>query len=317
MKEIKGKSFLVTGGAGFIGSHIVEYLLHNEAGLVRVLDNRMTNLRPFLEHPAFEYIQGDIVCEWVCMSACDGIDYVCHQAALISVPISFQNVEVYHEVNVKGFFNILSAAHHYKIKAVVYASSSAVYGNNPISSKVENLRLDPLSPYACTKAMNELQAKMFSQAYGMNIIGLRYFNVFGPRQSVNGGYAAVIPTFINNLLEGKDCYINGDGSQTRDFVSVHDVVQANILAMLNENPLPFGSIFNVGVQDSLSINELYTQMCDHMDIDKPPVYREKLKGDVLHSSSNISAICNMLGYSPSPKRGQQLEETIEYFKSIK
>ena len=222
--DISNSNFLVTGGAGFIGSHIAEYLLKNGAAKVRVLDNMVngfeTNLAVLKDFPQFEFINGDIRHLETCQQACAGIDYVSHQAALGSVPRSINDPVYFNDVNVGGFLNMLKAAVDNNIRQFVYASSSSVYGDEPTLPKIESRIGNCLSPYAATKKINELYAQVFADVYGLKIIGLRYFNIFGPRQDPDGPYAAVIPLFVKGIIKKTPVYINGDGEQTRDFTFV-------------------------------------------------------------------------------------------------
>ena len=238
-QDLNASTFLVTGGAGFIGSHIAEYLLKHGAKKVRVLDNLAngfeSNLAVLKQYPAFEFINGDIRNTEICLQACDGIDYISHQAALGSVPRSIKEPVYFSEVNVTGTVNIMKAAVDKGVKQMVYASSSSVYGDEQTLPKQEDKIGDALSPYAVTKRTNELYAKVFSQAYGLKIMGFRYFNIFGPRQDPDGPYAAVIPLFVKGIINRTPVYINGDGEQTRDFTFVDNAVQINIKGMLTDN----------------------------------------------------------------------------------
>jgi UDP-N-acetylglucosamine/UDP-N-acetylgalactosamine 4-epimerase len=248
--NISGKHFLVTGGAGFIGSHIVKYLLEHDAK-VRVMDNLLTgfyrNLSEFDGNPNFEFLEGDITDLELC------IEYVSHQAALGSVPRSFLCPEITNEINSNGFLNVLIAAKEAKVKKFVYASSSSVYGDEYTLPKVESKIGNPLSPYAVSKYTNELYAKVFANSFEMNIIGFRYFNVFGPHQDPNGPYAAVIPLFIDNILKGEEVFLNGDGKQTRDFTYVANAVQANILGLMTENESAYNQIYNIAYGQNYSL----------------------------------------------------------------
>jgi UDP-N-acetylglucosamine/UDP-N-acetylgalactosamine 4-epimerase len=233
--SLKDSVFLVTGGAGFIGSHIVEYLLSHGAGKVKVLDNlsegRISNLDHLKHHAALEFIEGDCCNTQLVKSLMEGVQYVSHQAALGSVPRSIKTPLATNEANVTGFLNVLNAAREAGVKQMVYASSSSVYGDHPQLPKVEQQTGNLLSPYAVSKMVNELYASVFHRTYGMQVCGLRYFNIFGPRQRPDGPYAAVIPLFISAIRSGQPVYINGDGLQTRDFTYVENAVQANIRAL--------------------------------------------------------------------------------------
>lgn len=316
--DLRHFRFLITGGAGFIGSHIVEYLLQHGAGLVRVLDNFATgyrqNLASLSHYPNFELIEGDIQDAATCMQACESIDYVSHQAALGSVPRSIQNPIATNSVNIGGFVNILFACQQQGVKRVVYASSSSVYGSEPHLPKIEHRIGKPLSPYALTKFANELYADVFAQTYNMALIGLRYFNIFGPRQSPQGAYAAVIPLFIAHLQQGKPPYINGDGSQSRDFTYVENAVQANIRALFATKPDALGQVYNIAVGERYTINELYDNIaellqCTHIKAQ----YRQARAGDIAHSLADISKAKTLLGYEPTFSFKAGLALTVNSF----
>ncbi len=316
-KDISGSSFLVTGGAGFIGSHIVEYLLSNGAGKVRVLDNLATgsvsNVNLFKPYHNYEFLEGDIRDANTCTAACDGIDYVTHQAALGSVPRSVKDPVTSNEVNVNGFVNMIAAAKDAGVKTFVYASSSSVYGDEPNLPKTEERTGNLLSPYAVTKKANELYAAVFAKLYGMNVAGLRYFNVFGPRQDPEGPYAAVIPLFVKGILNQTPVYINGDGEQTRDFTFVENAVQANIRAMLCDNEAAFGQVYNVAVGANFSVNFLYNAISDMLSINHAPTYREPRSGDIRDSLADISKAQHLLQYQPTQQFLDGLKLTVEYF----
>lgn len=311
-------SFLITGGAGFIGSHISEYLLSNGAGKVRVLDNLVngfeTNLAILKKYPQFEFIEGDIRNAEVCQQACDGIDYISHQAALGSVPRSMKEPGYFSEVNITGFVNLLKAASDKKVKQLVYASSSSVYGDDPTLPKKEGKIGNALSPYAVSKRTNELFANVFADAYGMKIMGFRYFNIFGPRQDPDGPYAAVIPLFVKGILNKTPVYINGDGEQTRDFTFVDNAVQINIKGMLTDNAEALNKVFNVAVGENFSVNYLYNACREYLKSDWEPTFREPRAGDIRNSLADISLAKKLLGYSPTKKFEDGLTETIGYFK---
>jgi UDP-N-acetylglucosamine 4-epimerase len=318
-KDISNSSFLVTGGAGFIGSHIVEYLLKQGAGKVRVLDNLATgfqkNIDLFSGYSNFEFLNGDIRDYETCRKACEGIDFVSHQAALGSVPRSIKDPITSNEVNVNGALNMMTAAKDAGVKSFVYASSSSVYGDELNLPKVEERVGNPLSPYAVAKKTNELYADTFSKLYGMKLIGLRYFNVFGPRQDPDGPYAAVIPLFISGILNQTAVYINGDGEQTRDFTYVDNAVQANIRAMLTDNANAFGNAYNVAVGENYSVNTLYNSIRDMLGSSHQPTYREQRAGDVRNSLADISKAKSLLGYEPTMGFMAGLQQTVDYFKS--
>ena len=317
--DISGKSFLVTGGAGFIGSHIVGYLLAHGAGKVRVLDNFLTgfesNIQPHLGKSNFEFIEGDIRDYATCVKACKGIDHVSHQAALGSVPRSVKDPVTSNEVNVTGFLNVLTAAKDSGVKTFVYASSSSVYGDEPNLPKFEDRVGNPLSPYAVTKKTNELYSNVFAELYGMKVVGLRYFNVFGPRQDPDGPYAAVIPLFVSGILRQSPVYINGDGEQTRDFTYVDNAVQANILGMLSTNEAAFGQAYNVAVGENFSVNFLYKSIREMLESDHQATYREPRAGDIRNSLADISKAQTLLGYAPARRFMDGLEETVAFFKA--
>jgi UDP-N-acetylglucosamine 4-epimerase len=319
-ESLADKQFLVTGGAGFIGSHIAEYLLKHGAKKVRVLDNMVngfeSNLNILRAYPAFEFIQGDIRNTEDCKKACEGIDYVSHQAALGSVPRSIKEPVYFNEVNVGGFVNMLNAAIQAGVKSFVYASSSSVYGDEPTLPKEEQRIGKCLSPYAATKKTNELFAQVFADTYGIKLLGFRYFNIFGPRQDPDGPYAAVIPLFVKGIMQQQPVYINGDGEQTRDFTYVDNAVQANIKGMLTQNESAFNKVYNVAVGEYFTVNQLYNTCTNYLGIDWKPTHREPRAGDIRNSLANISLAQNELGYEPVKKFEAGLIETIDYFKKI-
>ena len=316
-KDIDGYSFLVTGGAGFIGSNIVEYLLKYGAKKVRVLDNLLTgnyiNLKPFENNPRFEFMEGDITDSDTCHRACSGIDYVSHQAALGSVPRSIKDPARTNHINVAGFLNMLIAAKDSQVKMFVYASSSSVYGDEPSLPKVEQRIGSPLSPYAVTKYTNELYAKVFHVNFGLKVIGLRYFNVFGPNQDPNGQYAAVIPLFIDKITRREEVFINGDGEQTRDFTFVENAVQANVRAMLSENPEAVNQVYNIAYGENYSVNQMYDQIGALLHSDHRPTYRAPREGDILNSLADITKARTLLGYDPQFSFAKGLAITVKYF----
>ncbi len=317
-KDISGSNFLVTGGAGFIGSHIVEYLLNNSAGKVRVLDNLATgsinNVHLFSGNDRYEFMEGDIRDAATCEQACAGIDYVTHQAALGSVPRSVKDPITSNDVNVGGFVNMITAAKNAGVKTFVYASSSSVYGDEPNLPKREDRTGNLLSPYAVTKMTNELYANVFHKLYGMNVVGLRYFNVFGPRQDPNGPYAAVIPLFVSGILKNTPVYINGDGKQTRDFTFVENAVQANVRGMLTDNKEAFGKAYNVAVGFNFSVNFLYESIRDMLGVQHEATYREPRAGDIHDSLANIGRAQELLGYHPTKEFLDGLKITVDFFK---
>jgi UDP-N-acetylglucosamine 4-epimerase len=317
--DISNSSFLITGGAGFIGGHISEYLLKHGAGKVRVLDNMVngfhSNIDLLKQYPQFEFIEGDIRNVETCLQACEGIDYVSHQAALGSVPRSLKEPTYFSDVNITGFVNILKAASDQKVKQLVYASSSSVYGDEPTLPKIESRIGNALSPYAVSKRTNELFASVFAGAFGMKIMGFRYFNIFGPRQDPDGPYAAVIPLFVKGIINKTPVYINGDGEQTRDFTFVENAVQVNVKGMLTENPEALNKVYNVAVGESFSVNYLYNACMQYLESDGAPTYREPRAGDIRNSLADISLAENLLGYKPVKKFDDGLTETIAFFKN--
>lgn len=309
-------SFLVTGGAGFIGSHLVEYLLKKEAGRVRVLDNlstgSMENLEEFSSNPAFELIDDDICNLDACRAAVEGIDYVLHQAALGSVPRSVNDPINTNENNVTGFLNVLVAARDAKVQKMIYAASSSTYGDHKGLPKVEDQIGSPLSPYAVSKYINELYASVFSRTYGFHTIGLRYFNVFGPRQNPKGPYAAVIPLFIKAALQNKPASINGDGMISRDFTFVENVVQANIKALFA--PVKKHEVVNVACGAATSLNDLWKIICANLGMDIAPIYAPARTGDIQHSLASVRKAKELFGYEPLIEMHAGLKETIEWAK---
>jgi UDP-N-acetylglucosamine 4-epimerase len=320
IENLSGKNFLVTGGAGFIGSHIAEYLLKNGAAKVKVLDNMSngfeSNLDVLRVYPQFEFIKGDIRDLETCQEACAGMDYVSHQAAIGSVPRSIKEPIYFNDVNVGGFLNMLKAAKDNSIKHFVYASSSSVYGDEPTLPKLESRVGICLSPYAATKKTNELYAQIFADVYGLKNTGLRYFNIFGPRQDPDGAYAAVIPLFVKGIMQKIPVFINGDGEQTRDFTFVDNAVQINVKAMLTNNPEALNKVYNVAVGENFSVNYLYNACAQNLAIKWPATYREPRAGDIRNSLADISLAKNLLGYQPTKRFEDGLAETIAYFKKV-
>lgn len=316
-KDLSSYSFLITGGAGFIGSNIVEYLLKYGAGKVRVLDNFSTgskdNLKDFENNPAFELIEGDIRDISTCRLALERIDYVTHQAALGSVPRSINDPVTTNEVNVSGFLNMLVAARDAGVKRMLYAASSSTYGDHPDLPKVEDTIGNPLSPYAVTKYVNELYADVFSKTYDFHTIGLRYFNVFGPRQNPQGPYAAVIPLFIQSALNHQAPYINGDGEHSRDFTFVENVVQANIKALLVEG-IAKHNVINIAFGQRTTLNQLWKRINEIIGADLAANYRPERKGDVKHSLASVDKARNLIGYDPQISVLDGLQMAVEWYK---
>jgi UDP-N-acetylglucosamine/UDP-N-acetylgalactosamine 4-epimerase len=305
MFNFKGKKILVTGGAGFIGSNLVKSLLELDAKVI-VLDNLETgnkdNLAPFLHNPKFEFYQGDICSLSDCEHVLKGVDAVSHQAALGSVPRSIAFPNRTHEINASGFLNLLHAATEANVKRFVYASSSSVYGDSQVSPKTIGSEGNLLSPYAVTKKMNEEYAKVYHRLHGMETVGLRYFNVFGPNQDPNGVYAAAIPKFIDAMLIGGKITIHGDGEQTRDFTFVDNAVQANLRALTTENVEPFGKVYNVACGEYFTLNEVIQSVKQILEeqgryhastiIEHGP----ERKGDIRNSLADISQTVKDLNY---------------------
>ena len=317
-QDLSQLSFLITGGAGFIGSNIVEYLLKNGAKKVRVLDNlatgRKQNLKSFLSNPTFEFIQGDICDLNVCRQACGGIDFVSHQAALGSVPRSINEPWNTNNVNAGGFVNMLTAAKDAGVKKFVYASSSSVYGDEKTLPKVESKIGNPLSPYAVSKLTNELYADVFHKVYNLNVLGLRYFNIFGTKQDPNGQYAAVIPLFVSKILKREEVFIDGDCEQTLDFTFVENAVQANIKSFFADNKTTSGQVFNIAVGENFSVNFLYSEIQKLLASNHPATYRAERAGDVKNSLADISKAKSKLGYNPQFNFEKGLAITVEYFR---
>jgi UDP-N-acetylglucosamine 4-epimerase len=310
---------LVTGGAGFIGANLVEHLLQKSTvGLVRVLDNLATgslkNIDEFRQHPKFEFIEGDIRSFDSCKLACKNIDIISHQAALGSVPRSINDPLTSNEVNVTGTLNIFTAAKEAGIKRVVYAASSSTYGDHPGLPKMEDNIGNPLSPYAVTKYVNELYARVYANLYGLELIGLRYFNIFGPKQNPAGPYAAVIPLFVNAILNNEPPTINGNGEHSRDFTYVANAVQANDLALFTQNAAAINQVYNIACGEQTSLSELFTELKGIAGSDLAPVYGPERKGDVKHSLADITKAKTLLDYSPSTSIKQGLAITFEWYR---
>jgi UDP-N-acetylglucosamine 4-epimerase len=324
------RAWLVTGVAGFIGSHLLETLLKLDQRVVG-LDNLETGKRANLEQvrtlvsPAqwarFRLIEGDIADVAVCQASCAGAAIVLHQAALGSVPRSIAEPLVSHRTNVTGFLQMQLAARDAGVKRFVYASSSAVYGDHPGLPKVEDKVGRVLSPYAATKAMNETYADVCAQAYGLESIGLRYFNVFGPRQDPEGAYAAVIPKWIAALLRREPVRINGDGETSRDFCYIANVVQANLLAATTANPAAVNQAYNIAVGERTTLNELFALLQaglrkrDAALPEQQPVYQDFRPGDVRHSHADISKAARLLDYAPTHRIGEGLEVAFDWYRA--
>ena len=310
---------LITGGAGFIGSNLAEKLLSDErVNFVRILDNLATgslkNIESFMKHPKFEFLQGDIRNYDTCLSACDSMDLVTHQAALGSVPRSIADPRTTNEVNITGTLNIFTAAKEKKIKRVVYAASSSTYGDHPGLPKVEDKIGNPLSPYAVTKYVMELYAGVYASLYEMQFIGLRYFNIFGPKQNPQGAYAAVIPLFVKGLLEHKAPTINGDGSHSRDFTYVDNAVNANIVSLFTDNRTAVNQVYNIACGHQTSLLELFNYLKKEANSDLQPEYGPERPGDVKHSLADISKAKKLLGYEPLITVEEGMKKTFRWYK---
>ena len=318
---------LVTGGAGFIGSNLCETLLGN-GNKVRCLDNLETgkkeNILPFLDHKNFTFIEGDIRNLEDCHKACHGVDFVLHQAALGSVPRSLNDPITSNDVNVGGFLNMLVAARDAKVKRFVYAASSSTYGDSQGLPKVEDKIGRPLSPYAITKFVNELYANIFSSSYGLSTVGLRYFNVFGRKQDPDGAYAAVIPKFVMQLMKHQSPVINGDGTYSRDFTYIDNVVEMNVRAIVSENEKALNTVYNVAYGERVDLNGLLTLLKEYLGEYDPeilkvePTYGPTRKGDVPHSLASIEKARRLLGYDPKFDMKSGLREAVSwYWKNLK
>ena len=312
-------NLLITGGAGFIGSNLVEHFLQDErVGLVRVLDNLsngyLENIQEFFDHPRFEFIQGDIRSYETCLKACEGIDKISHQAALGSVPRSIENPMQSTEVNILGTVNLMYAAVQQKVERIILAFSSSTYGDHPDLPKVEQNIGNPLSPYAVTKAAIEQFAEVFGKTYGLNWIGLRYFNVFGPRQNPGNPYAAVIPLFSKAFLNNTECVMNGDGETSRDFTYVKNVTQMNERALFTTNEKALNNIYNTACNDQVTLNQLVKYLADITGNDAKVTYGPERPGDVRHSFADISKAKNLLGYNPDVLFQEGLESTVNWYR---
>lgn len=313
---------LVTGGAGFIGSNLIEALLKDKrVTLVRVLDNLTTgslqNVEEFTGNPRFHLLEGDIRDYQTCLDACEGIDRISHQAALGSVPRSINDPLTTNNVNITGTLNIFTAAKEKGIKRVVYAASSSTYGDHPGLPKVEDIIGKPLSPYAVTKYVNELYAQVYADLYGVEFIGLRYFNIFGPKQNPNGPYAAVIPLFAEALLNNIAPVINGDGSHSRDFTYVDNAVQANILSLFTDSTEAVNQVYNIACGRQTSLLQLFNNLKESAGSNLVPVHGPDRKGDVKHSLADISKAKKLLSYQPVVSVEEGLEAAFNWYKNVK
>ncbi|MEL6868055.1 MAG: SDR family oxidoreductase [Bacteroidota bacterium] len=315
----KKVNILITGGAGFIGSNLVGALLRDErVGMVRVLDNLSNghrhNIEEYLDREDFEFVEGDIRDYNTCLQSCKEIDLISHQAALGSVPRSIKSPLTTNAVNIGGTLNIFTAAKDSNIKRVVFAASSSTYGDSQTLPKREDVIGRPISPYAVSKLVNELYADVYAKLYDFEYIGLRYFNVFGPKQDPYGAYAAVIPLFIKALLDGKASVINGDGSQSRDFTYVANAVQANIRALFTTNEQALNEIYNIAIGESTTVKELYFYLKDIANAKIEPIYGPSRAGDVKHSLADISKAKNYLEYDPEVTVKEGLRLVFEWYR---
>lgn len=320
--QLSEKKILVTGGAGFIGSNLCEVLL-KKGNQVVCVDNFSTgkkeNIFPLLEHPNFKFIQGDIRNLSDCKKAVEGVDYVLHQAALGSVPRSIKDPITSNDVNVSGFLNMLVASRDEGVKRFVYAASSSTYGDSESLPKVEDKIGKPLSPYAITKYVNELYADVFSKTYGLETIGLRYFNVFGRKQDPKGAYAAVIPKFVSQFMKGESPVINGDGEYSRDFTYIDNVIQANLLSIVTDNKESVNTVYNVAYGDRNTLNDLVGYLKKYLsDLDDnvksiEVIHGPNRLGDIPHSHASIDKAKKLLNYNPKFSLQKGLEEAVKWY----
>lgn len=323
--NLKNKKILVTGGAGFIGSNICEYLLESGA-IVTCLDNFTTghrhNIESFLGNTNYKLIEGDIRDLATCQAACEGQDFVLHQAALGSVPRSINDPITSNDVNVSGFLNMLVASRDQGVQRFVYAASSSTYGDSEALPKVEEKIGKPLSPYAITKYVNELYADNFKRTYNLDTVGLRYFNVFGRRQDPNGAYAAVIPLFVKQLMKHESPVINGDGTYSRDFTYIDNVIQMNVLAITTQNEAALNQVYNTAVGDRTTLVELVNYLKKHLSIFDNKIrevevkHSSNRKGNIPHSLASVEKAKNLLNYQPSHSIKEGLKETVKWFHNL-
>lgn len=316
------RTILVTGGAGFIGSNLCEELLKESFNVV-CFDNFSTgsfeNIKDFIDNPNFKLVVGDIRDIDACRRITEGVDLVFHEAALGSVPRSIADPKTSNDVNISGFLNILIASNENKVKRVIYAASSSTYGDSKSLPKIEDKIGKPLSPYAITKYVNELYADVFSRTYGLECIGLRYFNVFGRKQSPNGAYAAVIPLFVKKLIKLESPVINGDGEYSRDFTYIDNVIQMNMLAMKTDNPDALNTVYNTAFGEQTSLNQLISYIKEFLAIYNPEIVNVKIEygpnrlGDIPHSLASIDKAMHLLNYKPKFSVRDGLEKAIEWY----
>ena len=319
--ELSEKKILVTGGAGFIGANLCEVLL-NKGNIVICLDNLSTgkrdNISLFLENPNFQFIEGDIRSLDDCMQAASGVDFILHQAALGSVPRSIKDPITTNDVNISGFLNMLVAARDNNVKRFVYAASSSTYGDSESLPKVEAVIGKPLSPYAVTKYVNELYADVFSKTYGLETIGLRYFNVFGRKQDTNGAYAAVIPKFVGQLMVGETPTINGDGNYSRDFTYIDNVIQANLLSLVADKKA-INTVYNIAFGDRNTLNDLMGYLKEYLSEFNPKIaeiaaeHAPNRTGDIPHSHASVAKAKKFLKYDPQFSLQQGLKEAVKWY----
>ncbi len=320
--ELTNKKTLVTGGAGFIGSNLCEELL-SLGNQVSCLDNFATgkreNIAPLLDNANFTLFEGDIRNLEDCLKASEGVDYILHQAALGSVPRSIKDPITSNDVNVSGFLNMLVAARDNGVKRFVFAASSSTYGDSESMPKVEDIIGKPLSPYAITKYVNELYADIFSKTYGLETIGLRYFNVFGRKQDPNGAYAAVIPKFVSQLMKGESPVINGDGNYSRDFTYIDNVIQANLLSLVTTNEKAINTVYNVAYGDRNTLNDLMGYLKEYLSEFNSEVkgvkviYGPTRAGDIPHSHASVEKAKELLNYNPQFSLPQGLKEAVKWY----
>lgn len=321
-KKLSSFKILITGGAGFIGSNLCEKLLVHGTEVI-CLDNFATgkreNLSTFLNNPRFTLIEGDIRDIDTCHKACEGVDFILHQAALGSVPRSLMDPITTNDVNISGFLNMLVAARDAGVRRFIYAASSSTYGDSVNLPKVEDVIGKPLSPYAITKYVNELYADIFKSAYNFDTIGLRYFNVFGRKQDPNGAYAAVIPKFVIQLMNHESPVINGDGTYSRDFTYIDNVVQMNLLALTTENELALNQVYNTAVGDRTNLLELTSLLKEYLAVYDPEIAKVQIKhgpnraGDIPHSLASVEKAKDLLGYDPQFKIKDGLKVAVDWY----
>jgi len=327
--SVNSFTWLVTGAAGFIGSNLIEKLLmlnqkvigmdNLSTGHLSNIEDVKSNFDKSILDKSFTFIKSDVTDLLACQNACSGIDYVLHQAALGSVPRSVSDPISTHNANINGHLNMLVASRDNSVKRFVYASSSSIYGDHPDLPKVESKTGNPLSPYAVTKSVNEIYSKNFSTNYGLDSIGLRYFNIFGKRQDPEGAYAAVIPKWVSSIINNEKIHINGDGKTTRDFCYIENVIQANILSAITSNNDAVNKVYNIANNDNTSLLDLFQMISSNLkrkihELDiQPPEYREFQDGDVRHSQGSIEKAEKYLGYKPTHNINQGLQEAIDWY----